>query len=80
MGLHAELRKRIYTAMPRVLPKLGEFMQIESDRRTRVDETLGKDRARDLQSKYDIEEANPIGMGGRMRFEAGMEAGPGMGR
>lgn len=65
--------------MPRVLPKIGEFMQLDADRRKRVEQVVGKDKARDLERKYDIEESNPLGIGGNMRFEAEMD-GPVVGR
>ncbi len=66
--------------IPKFLPKIGEFIQLDQNRRKRVEETLGKDRARELNNKYDIEEANPTGMGGNMRFETQLESNPVVGR
>jgi hypothetical protein len=55
--------------MPRMLPKIGEFMQIQVDQQTAVQEALGPDKAERLDREYDLIEANPLG-GGEMRVES----------
>jgi hypothetical protein len=55
--------------MPRVLPKMGEFLQITFDQQAAVDAAVGPDKAARLQDEFDVIEANPLG-GGEMRVES----------
>lgn len=55
--------------MPRMLPKMGEFIQIQFDQQTAVQAALGPDKAELLERDFDIIEANPLG-GGEMRVES----------
>jgi hypothetical protein len=49
--------------MPRVIPKLGDFMSLEAQKQQRIQTLLGPERAARLDD-YDIIEENPLGIGG----------------
>ena len=51
--------------MPRIFPKMGDFMKLETERRTAINEAVGEDNARKMQRDYEIEELQPFGMPGR---------------
>jgi hypothetical protein len=55
--------------LPKFLGKMGEFLALDADRRTRVEQTVGAEKAAKLES-MDLIEANPLGLGGSMNFEA----------
>lgn len=50
--------------LPRLLNRFGDFIALEAERQGRIQETLGAERAALLGERYDVEEANPLGMGG----------------
>lgn len=55
--------------MPKVVQNLGQVMTIETEKQTRILETLGPERAAEY-GRFDVVEGNPLGMGGQMRVEA----------
>lgn len=60
--------------MPKVMPKIGEFVALEMDRRSRIEKAIGADKARRLQNDFDLEEAGPLS--GNLRFETRGEIAP----
>ena len=61
--------------MGRVIPaKIGEFIALEGERRKGVVDAVGKEKAREIESKYTIEESDPFKMrGGGFRMSADFE-------
>ena len=55
--------------LPKVMPKLADFMNIELEKNARIVEAVGVDKAQQIDD-YDIIEARPFGFGGSMRMEA----------
>lgn len=55
--------------MPRFLQNVGQVMTIEADKQSRIQQTLGPEKAADLM-RYDVIEGRPFGLGGEMRVEA----------
>ena len=50
--------------VPKFLPKIGEFMVIQSDRDARIHKALGSDENVDKYEKYQVAEEDPFGFGG----------------
>ncbi len=61
--------------MGRVIPaKIGEFIALEGERRKGVVDAVGKEKAREIESKYTIEESDPFNMrGGGFSMRADFE-------
>ncbi len=55
--------------VPKFMKNVGEIMSIEADKQTRIQETLGPEKAAEYQ-RYDVVEGRPFGLGGSMRVEA----------
>lgn len=55
--------------MPRLLPKLGEVIGVQMEQQAAVEATLGAERAAQLESRYDLVEANPLGGGMETRTD-----------
>lgn len=55
--------------MPRLLPKLGEVISLQMGQQAAIESTLGADRAAQLESRYDLVEANPMGGGMETRTD-----------
>lgn len=53
--------------MPRMLPKIGEFIQIQMEQQVAVEAAVGPDKAARIESEFDLIEANPLGSGGSMQ-------------
>lgn len=60
----------VFKYMPKMLPKLGEFIQVGMEQEAAIAEAVGPDKAERLQREFDVEEANPLGVGGEMRVNA----------
>jgi hypothetical protein len=58
--------------LPKLLPKMGEVIQVRMDQQTQVETLLGAERAQRLERDFDVVEANPLGGGGEMRIESRM--------
>jgi|GEM_PF-5014317 len=58
--------------MPRMLPKIGEFIQIQMEQQVAVEAAVGPDKAARIESEFDLIEANPLGAGGSMQVDAGV--------
>jgi hypothetical protein len=56
--------------LPKVLPRLGEFMQVGLEREAAVQAAVGPDKAARLDNRFDVIEANPLGGMNEMRIEA----------
>jgi hypothetical protein len=56
--------------MPKIMPNIGEFMSLQADREGRIREAIGDEKAQRLNNDFDIEEADPFGFSGNLRFEA----------
>jgi hypothetical protein len=56
--------------MPKVLPRLGEFIQVSLEQDAAVQAALGADKAARLESGFNVIEANPLGGENEMRIEA----------
>ena len=55
--------------MPKVLPRIGEFLQVGMEQDAAVQAALGPDKAARLDSGFDVIEANPLGGDAEMRIE-----------
>jgi len=55
--------------LPRVMPKLGDVLAIETEKQTRIVEAIGEEKAGRL-AEQNVIEARPFGLGGTMRVEA----------
>jgi hypothetical protein len=63
----------LFKYMPKMLPNLGEFMQVTMEQEAAVVAAVGQERAERIQREFDLVEANPIGVGGEMRVNARAE-------
>lgn len=59
--------------MPRLLPKLGEVISLQMGQQAAIESTLGAERAAQLESRYDLVEANPLGGGMETRTDVRVE-------
>jgi hypothetical protein len=59
--------------LPKVLPKLGDFMSMEMEKQTRIEEVLGPERAARFDD-FDVEESHPFGLGGGFDVRADMRS------
>lgn len=60
----------MFKYLPRFLGKLPDLMALEAERQTRVVQAVGAERAARLSDEFDIEEANPLGVGGNVNVRA----------
>lgn len=61
--------------MPKIFPaKIGDFIKLRTDQDTKVRQAIGDEKATKLRRNYDIEEANPLPIGGRVQV-GGMMGG-----
>ncbi len=58
--------------MPNMMKNMGELMTIQADRETAINKAIGPEKARRLNSEFDVKEGNPLG--GGFRMEARMES------
>ena len=65
--------------LPKIMNNMGEMLSITTEREAAVVKAVGPEKARRLNSEFDVIEANPIG--GGFRIGASVEGGmPGGGR
>lgn len=56
--------------MPKVLPRIGDFMTVEMEKQAAIEATLGPEKAGRLESDFDVVEGNPFGGDNQLRVEA----------
>lgn len=56
--------------MPRLMPKLGEFMTLEIEKQTAIQTAVGPDKAGRLESGFNLVEDNPLGGDEDFQIEA----------
>ena len=59
--------------VPNMMKNIGEVMTISTERQAAVEKAIGKDKARRLNSEFDVIEANPMGQTFRVGASMGSE-------
>lgn len=56
--------------MPKLLPRIGDFMTLEMEKQVAIQEAVGPEKAARLESEFNVIEADPLGGDNEFRVEA----------